>query len=46
MNLWLVRFLVLAAPPIQTAGQGRARLRRGAHSTCKLIIDLYAELNS
>ena len=35
-------FLVLAAPPIQTAGRGRAHQRRGAHSTCKLIFDLCA----
>ena len=35
-------FLVLAAPPVQTAGRGRAHLRRGAHSTCKLIFDLCA----
>ena len=35
-------FFILAAPPVQTAGRGRAQQRRGAHSTCKLIIDLYA----
>ena len=35
-------FLVLAAPPVQTAGRGRAQQRRGAHSTCKLIFDLCA----
>ena len=35
-------FSYLAAPPVQTAGRGRAHLRRGAHSTCKLIFDLCA----
>ena len=35
-------FLVLAAPPVQTAGRGRAHLRRGAHSTCKLILKICA----
>ena len=35
-------FLVLAAPPVQTAGRGRTHQRRGAHSTCKLIFDLCA----
>ena len=25
---------------MQTAGRGRAHLRRGAHSTCKLIFEL------
>ena len=35
-------FLVLAAPPVQTAGRGRAHLRRGAHSSCKLIFELCA----
>ena len=39
-NLWLVPFLVLAAPPVQTAGRGQTHLRRGAHSTCKLIFEL------
>ena len=33
-------FLVLAAPLVQTAGRGRAHLRRGAHSTCKLILEM------
>ena len=33
-------FLVLAAPQVQTAGRGRAHLRRGSHSTCKLIFEL------
>ena len=36
----LVPFLVLAAPPVQTAGRGRAQRRRGAHSTCKLILKM------
>ena len=36
----LVLFLVLDAPPVQTAGRGRAHLRRGAHSTCKLILEM------
>ena len=31
---------VLAAPPVQTAGRGRAHLRKGAHSTYKLIFEL------
>ena len=35
-------FLVLAAHPVQTAGRGRAHLRRGAHSTCKLILEMCA----
>ena len=42
MNSRLVRFLILAAPPVQTAGRGRAHLRRGAHSTCKLISEMCA----
>ena len=42
--LLFVPFLDLAAPPVQTAGRGRARLRRGAHSTCKLIFELCAFL--
>ena len=42
MNSRLVRFLVLAAPPVQTAGRGRAQQRRGAHSTCKLILEMCA----
>ena len=33
---------IRAAPPVQTAGRGRVRLRRGAHSTCKLIFELCA----
>ena len=40
--LIVVLFLVLAAPPVQTAGRGRAHLRRGAHSTCKLILEMCA----
>ena len=39
---WLVVFLVLAAPPVQTAGRGRTHLRTGAHSTCKLILEMCA----
>ena len=35
-------FLVLAAPPVRTAGPGRAQQRRGAHSTCKLIFEMCA----
>ena len=38
----MVIFLVLAAPPVQTAGRGRAHQRRGAHSTCKLIFEMCA----
>ena len=41
-NLWLVSFLVLAAPLVQTAGRGRAQQRRGAYSTCKLILEMCA----
>ena len=29
-------------PPVQTAGRGRAQQRRGAHSTCKLILEMCA----
>ena len=36
----LVPFLILAAPPVQTAGRGRAQRRSGAHSTCKLILEM------
>ena len=42
MALTVGSFLVLAAPPVQTAGRGRAHLRRGAHSTCKLIFEMCA----
>ena len=35
-------FSYLAAPPVQTAGRGRAYLRRGAHSTCMLILEMCA----
>ena len=35
-------FSCLAAPPVQTAGRGRAHLRKGAHSTCKLIFEMCA----
>ena len=38
--LLFVPFLDLAAPPVQTAGRGRAHLRRGTDSTCKLIFEL------
>ena len=38
----IVVFSYLAAPPVQTAGRGRAHLRRGAHSTCKLILEMCA----
>ena len=37
-----VLFLVLAAPPVQIAGRGRAQQRRGARSTCKLILEMCA----
>ena len=40
MNSRLIRFLVLAAPPVQTAGRGRVHLRRGSHSTYKLMFEL------
>ena len=32
-------YFVLAVPPVHTAGRGRAHLRRGAHSTSKLIFE-------
>ena len=35
-------FSCLAAPPVQIAGRGRAHLHRGAHSTCKLILEMCA----
>ena len=35
-------FSGLAAPPVQTAGRGRAQQRRGVHSTCKLILEMCA----
>ena len=35
-------FLILAAPPVQTAGRGRTQRRRGAHSICKLISEMCA----
>ena len=35
-------FLILAAPPVRSVGRGRAQQRRGAHSTCKLILEMCA----
>ena len=35
-------FSGLAAPPVRIAGRGRAQQRRGAHSTCKLILEMCA----
>ena len=35
-------FSCLAAPPVRTAGRGRAQQGRGAHSTCKLILEICA----
>ena len=42
--LFIVRFffLILAAPPVRSAGRGRAQQHRGAHSTCKLILEMCA----
>ena len=41
--LFIVRsFSGLAAPPVRSAGRGRAQQRRGAHSTCKLILEMCA----
>ena len=40
LKLIVGSFLVLAASPVQTAGRGRAQQRRGAHSTCKLILEM------
>ena len=37
-----VPFSGLATPPVQSAGRGRAQQRRGAHSTCKLILEMCA----
>ena len=45
LNLYLLFvpfFLILAAPPVRIAGRGRAQQRRGAHSTCKLILEMCA----
>ena len=33
-------FSCLAAPPVRTAGRGRAQQRRGAYSTCKLMLEM------
>ena len=40
--LLFVPFSGLAAPPVRSAGRGRAQQRRGAHSTCKLILEMCA----
>ena len=40
--LLFVPFFGLAAPPVRSAGRGRAQQRRGAHSTCKLILEMCA----
>ena len=37
-----VPFSGLAAPPVPSAGRGRAQQHRGAHSTCKLILEMCA----
>ena len=44
LNLYLlfVPFSGLAAPPVRSVGRGRAQQRRGAHSTCKLILEMCA----
>ena len=40
--LLFVPFSGLAAPPVRSVGRGRAQQRRGAHSTCKLILEMCA----